>query len=212
MKVELEHVRPDQIEKRSFEIIESELGDAVIPEEQKPVVKRVIHTTADFEYVDSLVFSEGAVQKAVEALRKGACIVTDTNMAKAGVHKASLKKLGGEVFCFMADEDVANRAKQAGSTRATVCMEKAAELGKPVIIAVGNAPTALVRLYELYKEGTIRPELVIGVPVGFVNVVQSKELILQTDMDYIVARGRKGGSNVAAAILNALIYMATGER
>jgi precorrin-8X/cobalt-precorrin-8 methylmutase len=211
-KVELEHVRPDEIEKRSFEIIESELGDVRIPEDEKPVVKRVIHTTADFDYLDNLVFSEGAVTKAVEALRNGACIVTDTNMAKSGVHKASLKKLGGEIFCFMADADVAEEAKKAGSTRAAVCMEKAARLNRPVIVAVGNAPTALVRLYELYGEGILKPELIIGVPVGFVNVVQSKELILQTDADYIVARGRKGGSNVAAAILNALIYMATGER
>lgn len=213
MKIELENILPEQIEKRSFEIIESELPhDREIPALQKPIVKRVIHTTADFDYLDSLKFSDHAVERALAALKSGACIVTDTNMVKAGIHKASIERLGGEVYCYMADEDVAREAKERGCTRATVCMDKAARLEKPVILAVGNAPTALVRIYELISEGSLKPELVIGVPVGFVNVVQSKELIMQTDVDYIVAAGRKGGSNVAAAICNALIYMATGER
>ena len=213
MKIELEAVLPEQIEERSFAIIERELPkDREIDALQKPVIKRVIHTTADFDYLDNLKFSAGAVEKAVEALRNGACIVTDTNMAKAGVHKASLEPVGGTVHCFMADGDVAAEAKRRGCTRAVVCMEKAAQLKKPLIVAVGNAPTALVRLYELIVEGEWKPELVIGVPVGFVNVVQSKELIMQAGVDYIVAAGRKGGSNVAAAICNALIYMAAGER
>lgn len=213
MKIELENILPEQIEKRSFEIIESELPhDREIPALQKPIVKRVIHTTADFDYLDSLKFSDHAVERALAALKSGACIVTDTNMVKAGIHKASIERLGGEVYCYMADEDVAREAKERGCTRATVCMDKAARLEKPVILAVGNAPTALVRIYELISEGSLKPELVIGVPVGFVNVVQSKELIMRTDVDYIVAAGRKGGSNVAAAICNALIYMATGER
>lgn len=212
MKIELENVLPEQIEQRSFEIIEQELAGAKIPPLQKPVVKRVIHTTADFDYLQNLLFSERAVDKAIKALKKGASIVTDTNMAKAGINKASLSKLGGEVFCFMGYEDVARQAKENGTTRATVCMEKAASLHKPLIFAIGNAPTALVRLYELYQDGRVTPQLVIGVPVGFVNVVQSKEWILSTDMNYIVAQGRKGGSNVAASICNALIYMATGER
>ncbi|MDE7206858.1 MAG: precorrin-8X methylmutase [Lachnospiraceae bacterium] len=213
MKIELETILPEQIENRSFAIIESELPkDREIDALQKPVSKRVIHTTADFDYLDNLKFSEHAVEKALAALKNGACIVTDTNMAKAGVHKASLEKLGGALYCYMADEDVAAEAKRQGCTRAAVCMEKAAKLDTPLIIAVGNAPTALVRIYELISEGKLKPELVIGVPVGFVNVVQSKELIMQAGVDYIVAAGRKGGSNVAAAICNALIYMATGER
>ncbi len=212
MKIELENVLPEQIEQRSFEIIEKELGGATIPPLHKPVVKRVIHTTADFDYLENLKFSDGAVNKAIEALKNGASIVTDTNMAKAGINKTSLLRLGGEVFCFMGDEDVARQAKENRTTRATVCMEKAANSHKPLIFAIGNAPTALVRLYELYQEGIVKPLAVIGVPVGFVNVVQSKELILSTDMNYIVAQGRKGGSNVAAAICNALIYMAAGER
>ncbi len=213
MKVELENILPEQIEDASFAIIESELPkDRELDVLQKPVIKRVIHTTADFDYLDNLKFSQNAVEQALKALKNGAGIVTDTNMAKAGVHKASLEKLGGAVYCYMADEDVADQAKQRGCTRAAVCMDKAAQLGQPLIVAVGNAPTALIRIYELICEGKWKPELVIGVPVGFVNVVQSKELIMQTGVEYIVAAGRKGGSNVAAAICNALIYMATGER
>ncbi len=207
---ELEQVLPSEIEARSFEIISEELNGRTFPKDEEPVIKRVIHTTADFEYADSLVFSQGAVEKALEALKNGACIVTDTNMGRSGINKRSLALLGGEVHCFMADEDVARKAAVAGSTRAVASMDKAAELGKDCIFAIGNAPTALVRLYELIKEEKIHPKLIIGVPVGFVNVVQSKELILSLpDTPYIVARGRKGGSNVAAAICNALIYQLT---
>lgn len=209
MKIELENVLPMDIEKRSFEIISEELEEKgiVLPEDYAPIIKRVIHTAADFEYADTLVFSENVLQKALNAIRNGACIVTDTQMAKAGINKKVLQKFGGEVYNFMADEDVAKIAREKGSTRSAVCMDKAAELEKPLIFAIGNAPTALVRLYELIIEGKLKPELIIGVPVGFVNVVQSKELIMQTDVPYIIARGRKGGSNVAAAICNALLYM-----
>lgn len=207
MKIELENIKPMDIEKRSFEIISEELGDRKLDPLQEPIIKRCIHTSADFEYADSLCFSEGAVKKALDAIKNGACIVTDTQMAKAGINKKTLAKFGGEVYCFMSDEDVARKAKELGCTRATVCMDKAAGLDKKLIIAVGNAPTALVRLYELIQDGRINPELIIGVPVGFVNVVQSKELIMETDIPYIVARGRKGGSNIAACICNALLYM-----
>ena len=159
--------------------------------------------------VRTLHFSEDAVQKALEALKNGATIVTDTNMAKAGINKAGMDKLGCKAVCYMADPDVAAQAKIEGSTRAAACMEKACLIEGPVIIAIGNAPTALVRLDELIKAGKIKPELIIGVPVGFVNVVEAKELIMQAGVPYIVARGRKGGSNVAAAICNALIYKLT---
>ncbi len=205
MKPELERVLPDEIEKRSFEIIESELPHP-LDGTLAPIIKRVIHTTADFEYADSLYFSPDAVSAAREALRAGARIVTDTNMAKTGINKAALSKLGGEVLCFMADEDVARAAKERGTTRAAASMEKAARLDGRLIFAIGNAPTALVRLYERICEGRIAPALVIGAPVGFVNVVQAKELILPANVPCIVARGRKGGSNVAAAIVNALLY------
>ena len=210
--VRLEQMLPSEIEKRSFEIITEELGGRSFPPGEDLVVKRVIHTTADFEYADRLVFSEGAVEKALAALREGTDIVADTNMGKAGINKKSLSALGGEVFCYMADEDVAGQAREQKTTRAAASMDKASKLGRDCIFAVGNAPTALVRLYELIREGKIRPRLIIGVPVGFVNVEASKELILTLrDIPYIVAKGRKGGSNVAAAICNALIYQVHRE-
>ena len=210
MKIELENVKPREIETRSFEIITQELGDRKLPADQELIIKRCIHTSADFDYADNLVFSDHAVDRALDAVRRGASIVTDTQMARAGINKKRLARYGGEVHCFMSDEDVAETARLNGTTRAAACMDKAAELygNERLIFAVGNAPTALVRLYELVNEGVLRPELIIGVPVGFVNVVQSKELILGLkDTPYIVARGRKGGSNIAACICNALLYM-----
>lgn len=207
--MKLQNVLPADIEKRSMEIISEELGQIHIDPEKIDIVKRVIHTSADFDYARNMLFSEGVVEKALEALQNGATIVTDTNMACTGINKMGLAKLGAKAVCYMADADVAERAKEAGSTRAAACMEKACQIEGPVIIAVGNAPTALVRLDELVKEGKIKPVLVIGVPVGFVNVVESKEIIMKTGIPYIVARGRKGGSNVAAAICNALIYKLT---
>ena len=207
--MKLQNVLPTDIEKRSMEIIAEELGEVKLDEEKLSIIKRVIHTSADFDYVRTLHFSEDAVQKALEALKNGATIVTDTNMARAGSNKAGMDKLGCKAVCYMSDADVASQAKIDGSTRAAACMEKACLIEGPVIIAIGNAPTALVRLDELIKAGKIKPELIIGVPVGFVNVVEAKELIMQAGVPYIVARGRKGGSNVAAAICNALIYKLT---
>lgn len=212
MKIQLENVKPMEIEKRSFEIITEELGDTPLIPGTELIVKRCIHTSADFDYAENLCFSEQAAEKAMEAIKKGACIVTDTQMAKSGINKRALARYGGEVFCFMSDEDVAEAAKKNGTTRATACMDKAAQMNRPLIFAIGNAPTALVRLYELIKEGKLAPELIIGVPVGFVNVVQSKELIMETEVPYIVARGRKGGSNIAACICNALLYMIDNRR
>lgn len=209
--MKLEYVLPGEIEKRSFEIIENELGGRKIPDEIKPIVMRVIHTSADFDYYDNLCFSENAVKTAIDVIKKGAVFVTDTNMAKSGINKSALEKFGCEVMCFMSDKDVAEAAKKNGTTRASAAVDKAAKLKKPIIFAAGNAPTALIRLYELIEKGIFRPELIIGVPVGFVNVVQSKEMIMETDVPYIIAKGRKGGSNVAAAICNALLYMAGGR-
>lgn len=212
MKVELENVKPMEIEKRSFEIITEELGDTPLVPGTELVVKRCIHTSADFDYAENICFSENVIEKAMEAIKNGACIVTDTQMAKAGINKRALSRYGGEVFCFMSDEDVAELAKKHGTTRATASMDKAASLDRKLIFAIGNAPTALVRLYELIEEGRLAPELIIGVPVGFVNVVQSKELIMTADVPYIVAKGRKGGSNIAACICNALLYMIDNRR
>lgn len=205
-------VEPREIERKSFEIIGAELGDRRLDPENELVIKRVIHTTADFDYADTLDFSPHATMLGVEALRSGCDIVTDTKMAMAGINKRILGRFGGSVYNFISDEDVAARAKELGLTRSAVAMDKAASLGKPLIYAIGNAPTALVRICELLDAGQmVRPALVIGVPVGFVNVTESKELVCERDVDHIVARGRKGGSNVAAAIVNALLYIASND-
>ena len=199
---------PNAIEARSMEIIESELS-VDIPEENKAVVKRVIHCTADFDYAVNLAFSDGACAKAMEALKHGCDIVSDTNMAKSGINKAAAETLGCTVHCFMSDTDVAQIAKERGCARAVASMEKAAALGKPVIFVIGNAPTALLAPRELIDAGKVKPELVIGVPLGFVNILEAKDAIMEAGVPYIVARGRKGGSNVAAAIVNALMYQIT---
>ncbi len=201
-----EILSPREIEKRSFEIIADMLKDKDIDPETKDIVFRAVHTTADPDYADNLWFSPGAVEKGLEALREGCDIVTDTRMAEAGINKKALSALGGTARCFMADEDVAKEAASRGVTRAIVSMERAASLERPFILACGNAPTALMKITELHEKGMIAPRLVIGVPVGFVNVVESKEMLMESGIPCIVARGRKGGSNVAAAIVNALMY------
>jgi len=209
----IEYVLPGEIENRSFEIIGDELKSRgiILPKDTEFVTKRVIHASADFEYADTLTFSPHAVETAKKLLLNGADIVTDTNMALSGIHKKTLEKLGGKVHCFMADEEVAKLAKESGQTRAYVSMRKAAEIEKDVIFAIGNAPTALISLYEMTEKKEYRPAFVIGVPVGFVNVEASKEMIMDTGIEYIVNRGRKGGSTIAAAICNALLY-SVGER
>ena len=205
----LEQLKPAQIERRSFEIISQELGERTFDPLQEPVIKRVIHTTADFDYADTLVFSPGVIGHAHHLPMNGANIVTDTKMAMSGINQAALSKLGAKVYNFILDEDVAEAARQGGTTRSAAAMSKAARLEGETIYAIGNAPTALIRLYELMKQEQYRPGMIIGVPVGFVNVVQAKELILGTDVPSIISRGRKGGSNVAAAIVNALMYQLT---
>ena len=205
---------PADIEARSFSIIAKELQERgiTLPDDTAFITKRVIHTTADFSYVEQLVYQNDPVSHAVQALKSGAWIVTDTNMAKAGVSKTFLSSLGGQVVCYMADEDVAQDAKARGTTRAAASMRKAAKEHPNAIFAVGNAPTALIELKRIWEnDPAFRPALVIGVPVGFVNVIESKDTLLETDLPAIVARGRKGGSNVAAAICNALIYAAAGR-
>ena len=207
----MRHILPEDIERTSMEIISRELAERgiVLPEEHAVVVKRVIHTTADFDFAQNLCFTPGAVSSGMAALRNGAAVITDTNMAKAGISKPALTKLGGQIFCFMADEDVSQTAKERGVTRAVAAMEKAARQYPNAIFAIGNAPTALLRAAELIEEG-LRPALVIGVPVGFVNVVESKKRALavcrENGVPAILAMGRKGGSTVAAAICNALLY------
>ena len=208
---EIRHVLPEDIEKTSFAIIEQELREKgrEIPEEVKHVVLRVIHTTADFEYLDTLQFSDGVLETASAAIRRGARIVTDTTMAMAGINKRKLASFGGEVRCYIADPDVAEQARREGTTRSAAAVDKAVreaeQSGVPLIFAVGNAPTALLALEEKIRQG-YRPEIVVAVPVGFVNVVEAKERIMGSGVPFICSRGRKGGSNVAAAIINAILY------
>ncbi len=204
--MKIENIKPDQIETRSFEIITEILGDRELDPRYEAVIKRCIHTSADFEYADSLYFTDGVIERIQSAIKGGAYIVTDTKMAQAGINKRRIQKYGGEVLCFIGDEDVAAEAKERGVTRSLVSMEKASRLDRPVIFAVGNAPTALLSIYDLVKAGKLDPVAVVGVPVGFVNVVESKERIIELGVPSIVARGRKGGSNIAAAIINAIQY------
>ena len=187
-------------------IIASEMGEWHGAPEELPVVKRVIHTTADFDFAQNLRFSPGVVSLAREALKKGAAVVTDTNMAAAGINKAACAKYGVNVICRMAEPAMRAEAEARGTTRAVVCMEEAVKTTPNAIFAIGNAPTALIRLCELIDEGLCAPSLVIGVPVGFVNVVESKNRLIQTNVPYIAALGRKGGSPIASTIVNALLY------
>jgi precorrin-8X/cobalt-precorrin-8 methylmutase len=209
------YMKPEDIERRSFEIIDKELKEKEFTECRENmtrlpledcIVKRVIHTTADFDFARTLVFTHDAAQRAFNLLRSGTDIVTDTMMAKSGINKAVLAESGGTVHCFMADADVAAAAKRDGMTRAAASVDKAAALAKPLVFAVGNAPTALYRIHDLLASGTLDAKLVIAAPVGFVNVVEAKELFLTSEIPCIIARGRKGGSAVAAAIVNALLY------
>lgn len=199
-------LKPMDIEKRSFEIITEELGKTDLNEKELLVLKRVIHTTADFDYKENLIFKNNAVEKGIEVLKKGCVIVTDTTMALAGINKSAMKKGANEAYCFISDEDVVSSAKEKGITRAQCAIEKAARIDKPIIFAIGNAPTALIKIDELINSGNLNPALIIACPVGFVNVVESKELILKHNIPSIVALGRKGGSNVAAAVVNAVLY------
>ena len=208
----IEHIQPKDIEKKSFEIIGEELASMGITLDplQDPVIRRAIHTTADFEYAKTMLFSDGAVRIARDLISSGADIVTDTNMALTGINKKKLAQYGGQVKCYMAEEEVAVEARKRGVTRASVSMEHAAAdiaiSGRRTIFAIGNAPTALITLRNMYDAEKFTPDFIIGVPVGFVNVVEAKKLIAETDIPYIINRGRKGGSNVAAAIVNALLY------
>ena len=212
--MKIDFILPSEIEKRSFEIISEELSKMgiSIPEEQEPITKRVIHTSADFDYASTMTYSDGAIARAKELIKNGAHIVTDTTMAMSGINKRKLAELGGEAHCYIADPDVAETAKHCGTTRSAAAVDKAVseaeKSGAPTIFAVGNAPTALLALEEKILQG-YRPELVIAVPVGFVNVITAKERIMRTGVPYICNRGRKGGSGVAAAICNAILYRIT---
>ncbi|MDO5015441.1 MAG: precorrin-8X methylmutase [Eubacteriales bacterium] len=200
-----ENLPPQEIENTSFQIIRSELSHRLDPE-QEPIILRCIHTSADFDYQDSLYFSEGVIEKALTAFQGGANLITDTQMALAGINKRAAKELGLSLHCFVADPELATKAKELGVTRSKLAVEKGLSLPEPQILVIGNAPTALLHLADLIAKGQADPALVIGVPVGFVNVLEAKAAIMEQPVPQIVNRGRKGGSNIAAAIVNALMY------
>ena len=211
--MEFEYVRPSEIEKRCFEIITKELAEKglEIDERYAHIIKRCIHTSADFDYAETMYFSDGAVEAISGAIRSGCYIVTDTNMAKAGINKRLLEEWGTEVCCFITDKDVVANSIGHSGTRASFAMEKAADLDRPVMFAVGNAPTALKAIVDLKEWRGFEPVGVVGVPVGFVNVEASKELLIESGIPCIVNRGRKGGSNIAACIINAIQYAIRDE-
>lgn len=203
----IEIVEPKNIEKKSFEIITELMGERSFPKQHEPIIKRVIHTTADFEFADILKINTNSVESAVKAIRAGCNIVTDTKMAAAGINKKALSQYGGQVLCAIDDEEIAKEAKEKNITRSALCMDKLSDDFNNRIFVIGNAPTALIRLHELIERDKVMPAAVIGVPVGFVNVVEAKELFLNSEIPYIISEGRKGGSNIAAAIINAILYM-----
>jgi precorrin-8X/cobalt-precorrin-8 methylmutase len=201
-------MRPDEIEKRSFQIIEEEAGPHQYSAAQWPIVRRVIHTTADFEYMQTMRFHPDAVSAGVEAIRSGQTIITDTNMARVGVRVRDLQKYGAAARCLMDDPQIQRIAEQQGTTRAAAAVDAATEAMHEGIYVIGNAPTALLRLIERIEQGDARPALVVGLPVGFVNAAESKAALATLDTPYITNTGRKGGSNVAASVVNALILLA----
>jgi len=200
-------VDPEKIEEKSMEIIEKEIGKLNCSEEEKKVIKRVVHATADPDFVNLIQISHSALKSGLEALKKGVNIVTDVSMLKAGINKRKLASLGGKVNCYISDKDVAEKAKELGITRSMVSMRKAVEDKKNRILAIGNAPTALFEIIDLIKEGKVDFDLIVGTPVGFVGASESKEELAKLDIPHITVKGRKGGSPVAASIINALLYM-----
>ncbi len=203
----IETLKPQEIETRSFEIIDEEAGKHAFSEAEWNIVRRMIHTSADFDYMKSVKFHENSIETGIQAIRSGCNIITDTNMARSGIRKMDINGYGGDVMCLIAEDDVKKESKKTGKTRAVISVEKSVALMKGGIYVVGNAPTALIRLSELINDGTIEPALVIGLPVGFVNTVESKEMLINTDFPFITNVGRKGGSNIAASVVNALIIM-----
>jgi precorrin-8X/cobalt-precorrin-8 methylmutase len=201
-------MKPEEIEAMSFQIIENEAGAHRFKDEQWPIVRRIIHTSADFEYLDSVRFHPDAVAAGVNAVRSGRVVITDTQMAKAGIRQKELARFGARVNCYINDADVVRTAAETGATRAETAVDRAASEINAGIWVVGNAPTALLRLIDLLQKGRIQPALIVGFPVGFVNAAESKAALMKLDVPYISNVGRKGGSNVAAAVINALIAFA----
>ena len=204
-------MKPNEIETLSFKIIDSEAGEHGFEPDKWQIVRRMIHTTADFDYIKTVRFHRDAVKAGISAIKNGCRMITDTNMAKTGIRKGELSLFNGTVHCFIADGDVAEKSAKQGITRAQASVDKAFDSDKNGIYVVGNAPTALFRLIKLVKENKAEPDLVIGVPVGFVNAKESKDALMELDIPFISNKGRKGGSNLAAAIVNALLIMAAEQ-
>lgn len=202
------NMKPDDIEALSFKIIDEEAGPHAFPPDQWTIVRRMIHTSADFEYMQTVRVHPRAISAGLAALRGGKAIFTDTNMAKVGIRKGELSALSVSVDCLITDPEIARIARENGTTRALAAVDAAAESMAQGIYVVGNAPTALLRLIELIKAGQARPALVVGLPVGFVNAAESKQALMELDIPYISNVGRKGGSNLAASVVNALAIMA----
>jgi precorrin-8X/cobalt-precorrin-8 methylmutase len=200
-------VKPEAIEAESFRIIEAEVGSHHFDEQQWPLVRRIIHTTADFSFVETTEFSFLAVSRGIDALRAGAKILCDTNMVLAGINQTLLAKLGGTAICHVADREVAAEARAEGVTRSILALRKGVAEGCNLFL-IGNAPTALFELLRLAAAGEVNPALVVGVPVGFVGALESKEALCRSELPYVCCRGRKGGSAIAATILNALMLQA----
>ncbi len=204
-------MKPQDIEALSFTIIDEEAGSHGFDKILWPIVRRMIHTSADFDYIKTVRFHPDAVSAGLRAIRAGKTIVTDTNMARVGIRKAEIGQFNGRVLCHIADDDVAQRAKKEGITRAQAAVDKACEQIDGGIYVIGNDPTALLRLIDLIKQQKAGPDLIIGFPVGFVNAAESKDALMALDYPYISNKGRKGGSNVAASIVNALAIMAASS-
>ncbi len=204
-------MKPDEIENLSFQIIEREIGAHNLTAKQWLIVRRMIHTSADFEYKDMVRFHPDGVKKGLDAIRNGNTIITDTNMARVGIRRKELEQFGVSTVCFMNDPMVHRTAEATGATRARVAVDMAVEVMEGGIYVVGNAPTALMRLIELVTEQKARPALIIGLPVGFVNAAESKSALMELNYPYISNVGRKGGSTVAASVVNALALMASGD-
>lgn len=205
-------MKPDEIEALSFKIIDKEAGQHHFSTDQWQIVRRMIHTSADFEYMKSVRFHPKAISAGTTAILQGRNIVTDTNMAKAGIRQNQLKQFNVSVECFMADRNVIETAKKTGKTRAQIAVDLAVSDMEKGIYVIGNAPTALLRLIELLKEKKVKPALIIGLPVGFVNAQESKAALMEMDYPFISNTGRKGGSNIAASVVNALIKMVLSQQ
>jgi precorrin-8X/cobalt-precorrin-8 methylmutase len=204
-------MKPQEIEDLSFKIIEEEAGNNPFSKNEWPIVRRMIHTSADFEYIKTVRFHPKAIEVGINAIKKGCRIFTDTHMARVGIRKKEIQTFGGEVNCLIADEDVAKKAQACGTTRALAAVDMACDRMINGIYVVGNAPTALLQLIELVRGKKASPALIIGLPVGFVNAAESKEELMALDFPYITNKGRKGGSNIAASVVNALAIMATEQ-